>query len=232
MEIIEQQLNDEQLLSARNNFSRESQNNDDVNRIKQQYFKRLSDVLANWQVTDVRTVPGVMYQVRCGHDESDQSIEYQINWFFDCAETIVHNHRHSFDSYCLEGEYIEKLWEIVDDEDGTMTYQFQRKSNATFDLCKTIPGTLCHIKTRHHFPGNILHVDTSQFHSISSLVGSSSRVLTFLIKKNYFPASDIFALSMTPDIEVQDNEIRQATDDERQVMYEKLQQLQKTSLCQ
>ncbi|CAF1136573.1 unnamed protein product [Adineta steineri] len=227
MEIIEQ------LLSAHDDFSQESQNDDDVDRIKQQYFKRLSDVLANWQVTDVRTVPGVMYQVRCGHDEFDQSIEYQINWFFDCAETIIHNHRHSFDSYCLEGEYIEKLWEIVDDDGGgTMTYQFQRKSNATFDLCKTIPGTLCHIKTRHHFPGNILHVDTSQFHSISSLVGSSSRVLTFLIKKNYFPASDIFALSMTPEIEVQDNEIRQATDDERQVMYEKLQQLQKTSLCQ
>jgi hypothetical protein len=166
-----------------------------------------------------------MYQVRCGNDELDQSIEYQINWFLDCTETFLHNHRHSFITYCLEGEYVEKLWEIVDNGDGGIIYQFRRNADNTFDLPKTVSGTLRHINSRHHFPGNQMYVDTSQFHSISSIAGSNSRVLTFLVKRNYFPAPDIFVLSMTPDIQSIKDVIRPATADERQAMYEKLQRV-------
>jgi hypothetical protein len=193
--------------------------------VQQQCLRRLSDALANWQVADVRTVPGVMYQVRCGHDELDPSVEYQINWFVDCTETFIHNHRHSFDSYCLEGEYIEKLWEIIDDGNGEMTYQFRRNLDSTFDLYKTVPGTLRHVKSRHHFPGNQLHVDTCLFHSITPIVGSSGRVLTFLVKRNYSPVPDMFVLSTSSGIAALDNDMRLATDDERQAMYEKLQQV-------
>lgn len=184
-------------------------------------------MLAHWQVTDVRTVPDVMYQVRCGYDERDRSIEYQFNWFVDCTETFIHNHRHSFDSYCLEGEYIEKLWEIVDDDKNDITYQFRRNSDTTFDLYKTITGgTLRHVKSRYHFPGNRLHVDTCQFHSISPIVNSTSRVLTFLVKQNYSPERDMFVLSLSPQMKAtNNNEIRVSTNDERQAMYEKLQQV-------
>lgn len=198
--------------------------------MQQQCFRRMSDVLLNWKVADVRTVPGVMYQVRCGEDEFDKSIEYQINWFFDCTETFLHNHRHSFGTYCLEGEYIETLWKIVDEGDGEITYQFRRNSEGTFDLYKTVPGTLLHIKSRHHFPGNLMHVDTYQFHSISAIPGSSSRVLTFLVKQNYTPAPDIFVLSTLPHIEALKDEIRLATNNEHQVIYEKLQQVLEKSL--
>ncbi len=193
--------------------------------MQQQCFRRISDVVANWQVADVRTVPGVMCQVRCGADEFDPNVEYQINWFVDCTETFIHNHRHSFDTYCLEGEYEEKIWEIIDHEDGDITYQFPRNANNTFDLPKTVPGTLCHIKSRYHFPSNQLHVDTCQFHSISPIINFSGRVLTFLIKKNYFPTPDMFVLSMSPDVEAIENEMRSATDDERQAMYKKLQEV-------
>ncbi|CAF0830339.1 unnamed protein product [Adineta ricciae] len=184
------------------------------------------DALKNWESTEVRTVPDVMYQIRCGYDQSDPSIEYQINWFIDCTETFIHNHRHSFDTYCLEGEYIEKLWEIVENENtDERVYQYRRDVGTKFNLYQTISGSLRHMQTRRHFPGNKLHVDTCQFHSISSVVGSGDRVLTFLVKKNYLPASDIFALSMSPGIDVQDNEIRPATSTERQAVYVKLQQI-------
>ncbi len=66
--------------------------------MRHECFKRISNVLTNWKMTEIRTVPGVMYQVRCGNDEFDQSIEYQINWFLDCTETFIHNHRHTFDT--------------------------------------------------------------------------------------------------------------------------------------
>lgn len=182
-------------------------------------------MLANWQVADVRTVPGVMYQVRCGYDEHDPSIEYQFNWFVDCTETFIHNHRHSFDTYCLEGEYVEKLWEIVDDGNGDITYQFRRNPDTTFDLYRTVTGTLHHTKTRYHFPGNQLHVDPCQFHSISSIVNSKSRILTFLVKQNYFPEPDMFVLSRLPQMTAVNHEIRASTNDERQAFFEKLQQV-------
>ncbi|UJR32447.1 hypothetical protein I4U23_019909 [Adineta vaga] len=204
-----------------------------ANQIPEECFKRIFTALENWKMTDVRTVPGVMYQVRCGYDEIDPSIEYQINWFIDCTETFIHNHRHSFDTYCLEGEYIEKLWEIIDNgtTDG-LVYQYQRNADTTFNLNKILPGSLCHVQTRYHFPGNKLHVDTCQFHSISSVVGSRDRVLTFLVKKNYFPTPEIFALSMSRGIDVQDNEIRPATDSERLAMYEKLHQISRMKIHQ
>jgi hypothetical protein len=125
----------------------------------------------------------------------------------------------------LGGEYIENLWEIVDNDDAGIIYQFRRSSENVFDLHKAATGTLHHIKSEHHFPGNQMHVDTSQFHSISTIVGSSSRVFTFLVKQNYCPVQDMFVLSMSPDIEALKDEIRPTTDNERQIMYEKLQQV-------
>lgn len=191
-------------------------------------FKHINQALANWSDVDIRTVPDVMYQIRCGEDEHDSSIEYQINWFLDCTETLIHNHRHTFDTYCLEGEYLEKLWEIVDDGQGDVTYRFCRQLGNTFDTSTTIPGTLQHVRSRHHFPGNQMHVDTTQFHSITPLKQSNTRIFTFLRKQNHFPGRKLSFLSSSSIIDGPTNEIRSATDEERLKMYNKLQDILRT----
>jgi hypothetical protein len=194
----------------------------------QQCFEKITNVIGNWQKADVRTVPGVMYQIRCGTDANDPNIKYQINWFIDCSETFVHNHRNSFDSLCLEGEYTEKLWEIKDDNTDDVTYQFYRESGNILDVPQKIPGTLCHVMTRDHFPGNILHVDIEQYHSISPKVSSDSQVFTFLAKRKHSPRPDMYILSSSANINAPSDAIRQATEDERQKMYNKLQHILQT----
>ncbi|CAF1415529.1 unnamed protein product [Rotaria sordida] len=192
-------------------------------------FKRIFNALSNWSTADVRTVPNVMYQLRCGSDENDETIEYQINWFIDCAETYIHNHRNSFYTYCLEGEYEEKIWKIIDDNDGTVTYQFTRSAADSISMGKPIPGTLRHVDSRYHFPGNKMHVDTESFHSVTPIIDSDRRVLTFLIKKKYSTPIDTFVLSSEPYFNGLNDEIRPATNDERHEIHEKLVQVLRKS---
>ena len=125
-----------------------------------------------------------MCQVRCGSDQSDHSIEYQINWFVDCTETLIHSHRHSFTSYCLEGAYVEKLWKIADAKDNGMIHEFRRNTDGTLHLHKTIPGTLRHIGSRQHFPGNELHVDTTQVEESDRILYISYEILRNLTRKS------------------------------------------------
>jgi hypothetical protein len=193
--------------------------------MEQQCLEEMRKALTNWSTADVRTVPGVMYQIRCGDDENDPTIEYQINWFIDCTETYIHNHRHSFDTLCLEGGYTEKLWQVIDDQTGAVTFQFPRDPGNIFGVPQKIPGALCHIKTRDHFPGNQMHVGTDQFHSISSSAGSSNRVFTFLIKRKHTPTPNMYVLSSYSVIDEPTDEIRSATEEERHSMHEKLQQM-------
>lgn len=185
-------------------------------------FQRILSAISNWETADIRVVPNVMYQLRCGSDETDETIDYQINWFIDCAETFIHNHRNSFDTYCLEGKYEEKIWKIINKNDGTITYKFIRSLDNTFSSPNLISGTLQHVASRHHFPGNQMHVDTEHFHSVTPVAGSKERVLTFLIKKKYSKPIDTFVLSSEPEFNPQNDEMRQATEDERREMYEKL----------
>jgi hypothetical protein len=193
--------------------------------MEKQCFKQIKEAIANWSTADVRTVPGVMYQIRCGNDENDSNIEYQINWFVDCTETFIHSHRNSFDTLCLEGEYFEKVWKVIDDNSGAVTYRFYGKSGGAFDPPEVVPGTLCHVSSRHHFPGNQMHVDTEHFHSVSPGEGSDGQVVTFLKKRKHSSILGMFALSSSPTIVGSTDEIRPATEDERQNMYNKLQQI-------
>ncbi|CAF0838798.1 unnamed protein product [Adineta steineri] len=188
-------------------------------------FKRIINALNNWSAADVRTVPFVMYQLRCGNDEYDETIEYQINWFIDCAETHIHNHRNSFETYCLEGQYEEKIWKIIDDNEGTFTYQFTRSADNTISKAKLIPGTLRHVTSRYHFPGNKMHVDTEHFHSVTPIIGSDKRVVTFLTKRKYSTPVDTSILSSEPHFDPLNDQMRPATDDERHHMYQKLLQI-------
>jgi hypothetical protein len=168
-----------------------------------------------------------MHQVKCGVDENDPTIEYQMNWFMDCTKTLVHNHRLSFDTLCLEGGYLEKLWKISDDNTGDVTYQFCRKSGNIFDTPVLIPGVLRSVKSRSHFPGNQMHVDTELYHSITPS-GSDNRVFTFLAKQKHSLMPNMFVLSSTPNIDAPSDEIRPATEEERQAMYNQLQHILKT----
>ncbi|CAF0775601.1 unnamed protein product [Adineta ricciae] len=191
---------------------------------KQEYLNIIADQVANWNRADVRTVPGVMIQVCVGQNKHDNTIEHQINYFMDCAETYVHNHRHAFSTYGLQGEYKEKIWEIVDDKNGDIVYKFPRLTGNVFDSPIVVPGTLRHVKSRHHFPGNEMHVPTHQFHSIVPTPNSSDRVLTFLTKAHTV-SSDMFVLSTSAEIEARKDAIRPATEEERQSVLEKLEQV-------
>lgn len=194
----------------------------------QQAEKQVSKAIANWPTADVRVVPGVMCQIRCGKDENDPNIEYQINWFSNCSETYIHNHRHTFDSLCIEGEYMESLWEIADANTDAITYKFYRQSGNICGAPTQIPGVLHHVRSRLHFPGNVLHVDIDQYHSILPKFGSDAQVFTFLAKRKHSPTPDMYILSSSPTIDAPSDEIRQATEEEREKMYNKLQNILKT----
>ncbi len=90
--------------------------------MEQKSVEYLTETLSNWSTVHVRTVPGVMYQVLCTKNSTDNNIEYRFHWFLDCTETYIHNHRYTFNTFCLEGEYEEKLWEIIHDDSDTTKY--------------------------------------------------------------------------------------------------------------
>ena len=185
-------------------------------------LKEILRTLNHWSDMDVRTVPGVMCQIRCGDDLEDPNVEYQMNWFMDCTETLIHNHRHAFDSFCLEGEYLEKLWDIVDEGAEDSTFRFHHLSDHTFDRPATLSGTLRNYRCRRHFPGNILHVDSILFHSITPLDASNTRVFTFLKKQKRASLEQTSFLSTSSVIDGAVDEMRPATEDERQLIFEKL----------
>ena len=192
-----------------------------MTRMLQQAFKQMTTAINNWPDADVQTVPGVMYQVRCGIDDNDPTIKYQLNYFIDSTETFIHNHRHSFDTLCLEGEYLETTWEVTDNDSGKAIYQFYRKTGNILDGPKEISGVLRPVRTRHHFPGNEMHLSINEYHSIAP-VSSNTAVFTFLRKKEHTSTPNMYVLSPSPAIDAPRDEIRPATIDERQIMYKKL----------
>jgi len=194
--------------------------------MEQKSIEYLKYTLLNWPIVDVRTVPGIMHQVVCRTYSIDSNMEYRFHWFLDCTETYVHNHRYTFDTYCLEGEYMEKLWEIIDDDSGTTTYQHSKTSGNKFGSIMPVSGVLRTTDFRHHFPGNILHVDTNQFHSISPITRSSNHVFKFVARQICSSAAEnTYVLSPTESIEAPVDQIRPATPEERQCVYLKLEQI-------
>lgn len=190
--------------------------------MEQKSIEHLIKALSHWSTADVRAVPGVMYQVICEKDDIDNNIEYRFHWFLDCTETYIHNHRYTFDTYCLEGEYMEKLWNI---DDGTTktTYQFPRAPGNKLGPYTCIPGALRIDTYRRHFPGNILHVETKQYHSISPSNHSNNHVVTFVSRQIcQSAAANTYILSPTESIEAPIEEARPATFEERRRVYFKL----------
>jgi hypothetical protein len=189
-------------------------------------MENLISTLENWPTIIVRCVPGVMYQVLCQTNDIDNGMEYRFHWFLDCTETFVHNHGNAFDTFCLEGQYLEKLWAIIDDDDDAITYKFSRTSGNKFGSIVHIPGSLRHVASRHHFPGNVLHVDTNQFHSITPGTGSDKYILTFVARhKCLSSAPNTYILSPSKIIAAPIDEIISATLEERLAVYHKLQQI-------
>jgi hypothetical protein len=195
--------------------------------MKKKCIECLNDTLSNWSDANVLTVPGVMYQVVCREETIENNMKYRFHWFLDCTETYVHNHRNNFDTYCLEGEYIQKLWEIVDDGiTDAITYKFPRTSGNKFDSKIPVPGVLRVIGVDRHYPENILHVNMNQFHTISSIRGSKDPVLTFVARQICSPPAKYnYVLSSTNVIEGSTSENRSATPGESQHMHDKLNQI-------
>ncbi|UJR11196.1 hypothetical protein I4U23_015377 [Adineta vaga] len=191
--------------------------------MEEKSMRYLCYVLQNWSTVTVRVLPGVMYQVICTEKNTNANFEYRFHWFLDCSETYIHNHRYAFDTYCLEGEYIENVWEIIDDHSDTMTYQFPRTLGNKFDPSFRVPGALRVVKTNDHFPGNTLHVEPNQFHSISPITQQHNEVLTFVARKLCKTAAKkTYVLSSSDTIEAPTDEPQMATPEEREHVYDKL----------
>lgn len=191
----------------------------------QQCLTFIQQALAQWSIVDVRTVPNVMYQIRFGRDPNDSSVEYQLNWFIDCTETLIHNHRNSFETLCIEGEYVETSWDVIPDGTDNCTYKLHRQSDGSLNIAQVLPGVLQSIKTRRHFPGNQMHVDTELFHLISPMGGLNGQAVTFLRKRSYSPPPPTYVLSSTTMCIGPVEEIRSATKCEREKIYHKLQEI-------
>lgn len=192
--------------------------------MKGECLKRLTEELAEWSSADVRILPGVMGQLRCRSVESDGEFEYRFHWFTDCQETYIHNHGNSFETLCLEGEYEEKQWQIVNDGQGGTVFQFLRHQGNKFDSPTEEPGRLQHVVTRRHPPGNQMRLDTHQYHSIWRVGDAATRVLTF-VRREKCEGKMRYVLSPSAVIDAPTEELRPATEEERQQMREKLEEL-------
>jgi hypothetical protein len=198
--------------------------------MRSEFFKQLRKLLAVRSDRVVFTLPGVLYRVRCGNDPDNADISFHMHWFTDCRETLIHNHRHVFDSYCVEGEYNELLWSIENKGDGNSTYKFYREGNNPLDVPTQILGTLTQIGGRHHFPGNLLHINTDIFHSVVATNPSDTRLVTFIRKQNTLLLDRTCFLSPTAEIQGPKDVLCPATAEECQQVYDKLHDLLQTHL--
>lgn len=195
-------------------------------RLERRCLEQMYNVLKQWSDADVRVVPNVMVQVRCGDDQDDPINEYRIHWFNDITETYIHNHQYSFDTYCLEGEYIERLWTVNQTYEDVTTYKFPRITGNTFGSVIPIRGSLQYLNTRRHYPGNQMHLDYHQYHSIIPAPECTDGVVTFVVRKKLdVNLSGTFVLSSSPTINAPTDEIVPASSDERQGMRDKLEHL-------
>merc|ERR1712216_42612 len=63
--------------------------------------------------TRVDEQPGVMKRVYMhpfNGSETTAALEVRLHLFINPAETYIHNHRSSFASYCIGGDYIHRTW--------------------------------------------------------------------------------------------------------------------------
>lgn len=189
--------------------------------MKQIMTQHLVNILAHWTNADVRSVPGVMYQVRYARDE--QNIEYRFHLFINTEETYIHNHRYDFISYCIQSEYNESLWNIGTSVIDRIAYVFPRNSGNDIGSSIAKQGELYIENERHHFPDNVLRVTTNQFLSISPAPNSTDMVMTFVARHIHSTnTSDTFIWSDEKYIQAPTDSIRPATPDERDSVYEEL----------
>ena len=195
-------------------------------RMQQKSAQYLDDSLRNWSQAEIYTVPGIMYQLRCNTFGMNDHMEYRFHWFVDCAETYIHNHQVAFDSYCLEGRYVETLWEIFDDHSGQFTNKFPRDSgNKIIGAPVKVPGILRPEEDHQHYPGNVLHVETNEFHSIAP-INKGQGVVTFVARyQSSSPLRTTHILSTEETIKAPTDAIRPATDEERDSIHKKFQMI-------
>ena len=180
--------------------------------------------LENWKDAKVVCVPGVMLRLCMG---AQDGCEYRINWFKNSTETYVHNHAHSFHTYCMAGNYSEHTWTIQQDETEDM-YSYSRKPGGEMSSPNRIEGKLLEVRRREHYPGNVMFVGNEEYHTISSNPGEEA--LTFVVRYISTP-NKTHVLSSSPCIEDDEGSqnVRPASDIERKSMFERLTKYAHTS---
>jgi hypothetical protein len=126
-------------------------------------------------------------------------------------ETYVHNHKLPFMSLCLQGEYVETIWRVLNHGSH---YRFRRENDGQLTDCVRRPGSLAPDHQRHHFPGNVLFVDSGWWHSIGN--GGCDRVVTFVVRRKSVQEKSTFVLSPTGTLVSEPRPDRPATAEERQ----------------
>lgn len=131
----------------------------------------LSDVV-------VKHVPGIMYKLLINETE-----DYEIwcNVFEDATETYVHDHKSNFYSTMLHGGYDYKIWS-TDNNDG-YHYEFTRESGNVVSKATCKQGKLSVAETGRHFPGNLVYVPNTEFHTVEPLSGQSACVTLVVREK-------------------------------------------------
>ncbi|BBB62276.1 hypothetical protein UNDKW_4021 [Undibacterium sp. KW1] len=164
-------------------------------KMKKFCIDQLRQVLSSPTQYEVRHVPQVMYQIIV-LDTPTTEVRFHI--YEDCKETYIHNHKHPFLSYGLQGGYTEKIWRWDKDEKSKF-FCFVRHKGGQLNAPHEFLGRLSQWYTRKHFVGNILTVGNNSYHSIASASGRELPV-TLIIKDKSLDSGQTLVLSKTREI--------------------------------
>jgi hypothetical protein len=110
----------------------------------------------------------------------NEFFEMRAHLFYeDTVETFIHNHTQSFLSFCIEGGYTQKLWEIIDSNDENH-YTFTRKTGGFYTDAKKETGKLLHIFTHNFERNQSIFVSAHAKHSL--IIFPKGRTISIVIR--------------------------------------------------
>lgn len=158
----------------------------------------------------VRTVPGVMFQIML---PTDEHIEMRLHVYVNnCEETYIHNHAHLFATYGVYGAYEERLWRVIPAQDD-IVYRFRRYKSGLLAEPIVERGSLRIIGRRYQFEGNCLVVEPETFHSIAPMPGSPAPI-TLIMRSKKHSSSRTTVLSSSRNVDAPTAPIQDAQEHE------------------
>jgi len=110
-----------------------------------------------------------------------EGVDVRVHLFEDVAETFCHNHKTSFFSCCLAGNYDHFLWDVVEDQAGSSHAEFDRTDDGQLVNGIEKPGKLTITHRSSHQAGLSYFIHAKTFHTVKASAGSSS-VLTVAVR--------------------------------------------------